>query len=336
VRAGVAMVAAVVLWLVPIPPALIEHWYSRGIYLFWQRVATAVANLLPFAIFDALLLSAALVVTMVAVRARRARSWGYAAQRLLLVAAVAALWFQVAWGLNYRRVPIAQSMRLDTGALVRDALPRFAAAAADAAAASADQLDRENPLTPSRVMADLSNGFLRAQRLAGLQSFARPGRPKHSLFDVYFRTTAIDGVTNPFVPETIVVSGLVPAEIYATVAHEWAHLAGYASEDEANFVAWLACLEAGGGPRYNAWLFALIKASSFAPDRERRAWLARAGPIAAGDLQAIRHRLQRSSPVLREAAASAYDGFLRANRVADGIASYDNVLRLMLAYDARR
>ena len=41
-------------------------------------------------------------------------------------------------------------------------------------------------------------------------------------------------------------------------------------------------------------------------------------------------RYQRSSPVVREAASGVYDGYLRANRVEEGIASYDAVLRLML------
>ena len=49
-----------------------------------------------------------------------------------------------------------------------------------------------------------------------------------------------------------------------------------------------------------------------------------------GDLQAIAARYERSSPAVRDAASGVYDGYLRANRVAEGIASYDAVLRLML------
>ena len=40
-----------------------------------------------------------------------------------------------------------------------------------------------------------------------------------------------------------------------TVAHEWAHLAGYADEGEANFVGWLVCIDAGDAARYSGWLF---------------------------------------------------------------------------------
>ena len=335
-RPGIVAAAAVILWLAPIPAGFIEQRYSRGVYAVWQRIATMLSNFIPIALFDLLLAGAAALLLVIAVRARRARSWRYGGARVLLVAGVAALWCQLAWGLNYRRTPIADTMKLDVAGQKADVLERFALAAARMTASSADQLDRENPLTPSRVLADLTSGFAKAQTLAGQPRHARPGRPKRSLFDFYYRWAAIDGVTNPFIPETIVVSGLTPAEIYMTVAHEWAHLAGYASEDEANFVGWLACLEAGGGPRYNAWLFALTKAAGAAPPEKRRAWLAQAGPVGAGDLAAIRARYEKSSPAVRNAASAAYDQFLRANRVEGGIESYDAVLRLMLAYGPAR
>ena len=41
-------------------------------------------------------------------------------------------------------------------------------------------------------------------------------------------------------------------------------------------------------------------------------------------------RYSRSSPAVRQAARGVYDGYLRANRVPEGIGSYDAVLRLML------
>jgi hypothetical protein len=335
VRALIAAVAAAALWLIPLPASFIERWYSRGVYLVWQRIATGVSNFVPFAIFDLLLVACVLLIVFAGIRARRERSWRLFGTRVLLIAAVAALWFQLAWGLNYRRMPIAETMGLAVTAQP-GALERFALAAADAVAASADQLDRENPMTSSRVLAEVTAGFERAQHKAGLPRMATAGRAKRSLLDLYFRSAAVDGLTNPFVPETIVVSGLTPAETYMTVAHEWAHLAGYASEDEANFIGWISCLESGGGARYNAWLFALMKAARSGTPAERRAWFARAGPVAARDLQAIRVRVQRSSPAVRQVASATYDQFLRANRVESGIDSYDEVLRLMLAYGTGR
>lgn len=324
--------AAVALWLVPLPSPIVERWYSRGLYPVWQNVATLAGNFVPMALFDVLLVALVVLVIVKLVRARRSRSWRAAAERLLLIAALLAIWFQAAWGLNYRRVPIAQRMGMEDARSTPESLDRFALAVAAEAAASAPDLDRETPVTPARMIAELSSGFERAQRRIGLTRLARAGRPKYSLLDPYFRWSAIDGLTNPFIPETIVVSGLVPAEAYATVAHEWAHLAGFASEDEASFVGWLACLEAGGGARYNAWLFALSKALGQAPPDRAHEWITRAGPLVVRDLALIRERFLKSSPAVRRAASAAYDRYLRANRVESGIASYDEVLQLMLAF----
>ena len=323
--------AALALWLVPIPAAFIEAWYSRGVYPLWQNAATLAGNFIPMAVFDLVIAALAIFIIIAVVRMLRLRAWKQGVLRLVLVAGVAALWFQFGWGLNYRRVPIAETLRLPETAADARALARFADAVAAQAAATAPDLDRSAPITPSRLVAELSAGFDRAQRRLGLPRLARAGRPKHSLFNPYFRWAAIDGVTNPFLPETVIVKGLTPAEAYATTAHEWAHLAGFASEDEANFVGWLTCLEAGGGAAYNAWLFAVMKAAGAAPRGEARAWIAKAGPLAARDLNAIRERMLKSSPAIRNAASAAYDKFLRANRVESGIASYDEVLKLMLA-----
>ena len=42
---------------------------------------------------------------------------------------------------------------------------------------------------------------------------------------------------------------MTAAERPFVIAHEWAHLAGYADESEANFVAWLTCRRADPADR---------------------------------------------------------------------------------------
>ena len=52
------------------------------------------------------------------------------------------------------------------------------------------------------------------------------------------------------------------------------------------------------------------------------------GPLE--DLRAMSARYERSSKTVREAARGVYDEYLRANRVPEGIGSYDAVVRLMV------
>src|SRR5207247_6328116 len=99
--------------------------------------------------------------------------------------------------------------------------------------ASAHANRHEPALDPS-----LATGFADAEHRLGVKSPARPGRPKQSVLDIYFRSAGVDGMTDPFFLETLVASGLLPFERPHVIAHEWSHLAGFADEGEANFVGW--------------------------------------------------------------------------------------------------
>jgi hypothetical protein len=136
-------------------------------------------------------------------------------------------------------------------------------------------------------------------------------------------------MTNPYFLEIIINPDVLPVERPFVVAHEWGHLAGYANEEEASFVAWLTCIRGDAAAQYSGWLAAYQHAIAALPRAER----GNTKPLDDGprqDLQAIAARFDRSSPLVRRAARGVYDEYLRANRVAEGIASYDAVVRLMI------
>ena len=138
-------------------------------------------------------------------------------------------------------------------------------------------------------------------------------------------------MTNPFLLETLIAPDLFDVERPFVVAHEWAHLAGYADESEANFIASVACRHADAAARYSAAL-AIIGYAKPSEDLRRALEL---GPRM--DIFAINQRYARTSRALRFAAKEGYDKYLKANRVERGIDSYDAVVQLILgtAFDER-
>ena len=164
-------------------------------------------------------------------------------------------------------------------------------------------------------LTSLSAPFAEAQRLLGARVIAQTGEPKRSLLGLYFRWAAIDGMTDPFFLEIIVNPDVLPVERPFVVAHEWAHLAGYADESEANFVAWLTCAHGDARARYSGWLALYAHLSDALPRDERRALADLLAPGPRQDLVAINARLLRSAPVVRRAARDVYDSYLKANRV---------------------
>ncbi len=321
--------AAIVVALVPLPPALIERWYSRGAYAALQPAVTTMSNVFPVALLDVAI--AAWLVIAIAGFVWRVRTTGFGRSirtlpfSIVFAAAVVYVWFLLFWGLNYRRLPLEDKLAYDAARI----------SSVQALTVGRMAVDQLNALAPqSRPAANeddvLADALRDVERVLGASAHVLVAPPKRSLLTWYFRKAAIDGMTNPFFLEIIVTPDLLPFERPHTLAHEWAHLAGYADESEANFVAWLACLRGSAASRYSGWLSAYQHLSAVLPRDDRKALGSALSPAVLADLEAIRLRLSRASPRVSTAARGAYDTYLRANRVEEGIASYGAVVRLML------
>ena len=343
------ILAACVVAAMPLSSRFVEAWYSRGIYPVLQGYVTSASNAVPIALLDisVLVLVAALGLGFW----RRVRAAGVlraltsSVVTLLTLTAVVFLLFFVLWGLNYRRVPLDQKIEYDQSRVTREAALRLGEHAlreVNRLHAAAHGLD-DGLEAGSTVSADRHSGpsadargptleaaFASAQRLLGSQRMAVPGVPKRSLLERYFRVAAIDGMTDPFFLEVILNPDTLPFERPFVLMHEWAHLAGYTNESEANFVAWLASTQGDDMARYSGWLaiFEHVVASLPKADRVMLTSQLAAGPRR--DLQQAAARYARASPAVRIAARDVYDTYLRANRVNDGVASYTAVVRLML------
>jgi hypothetical protein len=177
--------------------------------------------------------------------------------------------------------------------------------------------------------ASMGPAFVAAQRAASLDRRAVPGRPKWTLLKPYFVRAGIDGLTNPFFLEVLVNDAVLPFERHSIVAHEWAHLAGFAHEAEAGFLGWLTTANGDEQAQYSGWLTVYAYAAGAVDDerRARLAWALEAGPTE--DLRAIERRAAEAAPRVREVARVAYDQFLRANRVESGVRSYDELVTLI-------
>jgi hypothetical protein len=322
----------------PIGGETIERGYSTSIYPKIQAILTPASNLVPFALFDVLSVAAVVVLILAVAFAvsrarleRRLRPLATLGFGIATSAALVYLVFLAVWGLNYRRVPMEERLQLERGApsseqvvkLGMEAIHRMNSLHAEAHRAGWNPDPRHD-----RTLVDAY--AVVQQKLIGPVS-AVPGRLKSTIYGPYFRWTTVDGMVDPFALEVLANPDLLPFERTFIAAHEWAHLAGFADEAEANFVAWLTCIHAGVPAQYSGWLslYWQIGSEVGAEDR-RRLWDAVAeGPRR--DIQAISDRLQRGQlPFLQRASWRVYDRYLRANRVEEGIRSYGKVVTLIL------
>jgi hypothetical protein len=329
---------AVTLWLVPLPPAWVEHEYALTRYLAWQRIITSFSNQIPFAVFDlfwSVACTALIVRWVLRIRAmkhggRRLRQLALGVLDLAGLAAVLYIWFALSWGLNYQRPPLQTKLDFDRARVTRESVAAMAQVTVAA-------LNRLHPLASQHPWPSyeatrytMSRSFDLVQRALGQSSLAVAGQPKSTVLNAYFRWAAIDGMTDPFFLETLVSDDALPIERPFIIAHEWGHLAGYAHEAEANFLGWLTCQDAGEQAQYSAWLALYWHLAAALPAAERRTLDAALQDGPKRDLRAIADRYARSEPRVRVMAWALYDRFLKANRVTEGIASYDGVVSLVV------
>lgn len=324
----------------PLPSDLVERTYSQGFYPRLQLRLTTFSNLTAVSLLD---VGAIMMVAIVAVRwFGRLRHAGRDRRRVvrtilllmvetLVMAAVLYLWFVVAWGMNYRRQPLRHALDFQEARITPEALRGLATRTIRELNALYPAAWRETWPALGEMPEFLRTGFTRAQRQLGIGWGVVPAVPKRSLLNAYFTRTAVDGMTDPFFLETLVNQNLLPFEQPFVVAHEWAHLAGYADESEANFMGWLTCMQGDARTRYSAWISLYGTVLSAVPERERAEMAAslQAGPRR--DLRAMIERIElQSIPAARRAEEAIYDRFLKANRVEAGIASYGEVVSLLL------
>jgi hypothetical protein len=297
---------------------------------------TTVSNQVPFALLDALLVGAALLVASTGWRAwRRQHRMSPAVLACTLsiaqLASVALLWFLLSWGLNYQRMPATVRFGADPERL-NDAAVRQAADIAVRRVNESYSPGRQADLLTARALSvRLAPAVAAAQRELGMRWRMVPGRPKLSIAAALFSWNGVDGMMNPLALEVILNPDVLPFERPFVLAHEWGHLAGLAGESEASFLAWIACVAGDRDARYSGWQALLIHLLHVLPEGDVRRVAAALQPGPAQDLEAISARQRRSNAVAEMVSRRVYDRYLNANGVESGLASYDEVVRLAVS-----
>jgi hypothetical protein len=337
----VAPVLALVAAFAPVPAWVVDDFYSRDMYPWLQSIMTAGTNILPFALLDAILVGLLIAVLYRTYRLFHvARQRGIidalweAVRRIIRAVAILVILFLWAWGFNYRRLPLETALK---GGAARLNAETLTAAFSDSAALAA----RLRPVVEPEgrfhsIALELGEPMNLALRALSRSPLGTPGEPKFSLLlTPFFTWSGVTGMTNPLGLETIVLPELLPYERPFVIAHEWAHLSGHADEAEANAVGWLACMKGNPTAAYSASLFLIMESGDALPAATRKDLLEKVDPGVRSDLDAIADRMRQQRPAVERATSRVYDQYLRANRVADGNASYGRALQLILAQPFR-
>lgn len=356
-RAGRIVFRAVLLLLFPAAvilqnvsarfPRSVERYYSRGFYRAVSGAISRYFNLFPFSCAELVLYSGiafalfAAVVAVISVVRRRF----IALLRIFLAAAciftTGYFLFMVLWGLNYNRVSLEENLKYKTGSPSVEELSAMMQSETDAinslcGKVSYDENGRSHyPGGFREISARVSDGYEALAKQspfnADLFGFARP-RPKGVLASKLMSYTGIEGIFIPFTYEPNVDTDLPDFVLPFDAAHESAHFKGFAREQEANFVAYLACL-ASGDPyfQYSAHMEAYIYISNALYKTDYPAWEAVAKKLdrrAAGDFIYYNAYLAAHQSRASDVSNKVNDSYLKSQG-QQGVVTYDMFVTLL-------
>ena len=247
--------------------------------------------------------------------------------------------FNFMWGLNYYRKPIQEIVQLDTSQFTRPELEAMSARLIDLTNRSRRQLSADTlnpllfPLSHEQILAKATQGYGPvAQKYPALAY--EQASVKSVLVPELMSVFGITGIYFPFTGEANVNMDPPPFLLPETVCHEMAHQTGIASEDEANFVAYLACqLNPDPAFKYSGNLMAMRYTLNRLYWQDSTAYYRQVRNLSPGvrcDLEASRNYWNSFENPIEVVGEMIHDLFLKANNQTEGVVSYSRVVELLM------
>lgn len=329
-------------------PYAVERYYSKGIYPVLARLQRLLFGWIPFSIGDVLYIGVIVLLIWRLVRLIRAlirreapKGWLLSfLRRTVFVGLWVYVLFNGCWGLNYDRLGIADQLHLQ----VR---PYSTAELNQLILLLIGQMNRLD--SAGRVdRAGLSQ--MRTLRNGACASYASLSRQdpgftydhpsvKSSLFSYPGAYIGFAGYYNPFSGEAQVNTWNPLFTQPYTTCHEMGHQLGYAKENEANFVGFLAASRSPDPAfRYSVYfdLFLYAVRESFVRDSALvRTYRGRLAPGVRDDLQELQRFNRKYANPMGPVIWQLYGKYLRANHQPHGITTYSEVTAWLIAYIRR-
>lgn len=330
--------------------AFIETYYSLNFNKWFIQFLSHCTGFIPFSLFEISIYSLLLYLgyrlcvwiyiafkKMTSLKAHFTRTF----LNLLYLGALLILLFYWEWGFNYNRIPLSTTLNLTQTTFKAEELGRL----------YEHLIERTNSLRPfmnedenghmiisggyQHVFARADLGYLELAKLYPI-FYGSYGTPKPILNSHLMNYTGITGIYSPFTAEANVNVAILPQALPYTTLHEMAHQRGFASEDECNFIAFLACkfhpdLEF----QYSGYLLALAytnNALSSADPQLLKQLNVKLSDAVREDIHYNNLFWSQYSGPIEKASSKVNDTYLKAQGIRDGERSYGRMVDLLLSY----
>lgn len=341
-------------------PSLVEKYYSNGINIYIVKIMSKIFSIFPCSIFEILiyisLLSVLvfLIYSIYYIMKKPNNILSYLKNSFLNIISIVGIvyfLFVVLWGLNYNRMNLKDSLIVDYNKShnenikdvdydKEDLINLYKFLIEKCNDIRAEVLEDEQKVMKcntdyKEVLNRANNGYENVSIL-NLNKRGSYAPAKPILNSNLLCYTGITGIYSPFTGEANVNTGVPDIYIPFTTLHEMAHQRGYGSEDECNFLAYIACINNEDYDfQYSGYILALKYTASALAKVDYDALVSLNGELLSSvinDLNYSREFWKQYEGKVNEVSDNMNSNYLKANGVEEGTLSYGKVVNLLLVY----
>ncbi len=349
-----------IIYLLSYFPNFVEKYYTNGIYILISSFLRTIFGWVPFSIGDILyaFIIAFLLRFIVLIIKKRFKNIKPILFQLGAFISILYFCFYLFWGINYSRPSIIHSLDIEsketasapqtkgesTGMSDIKKLENLTDKLIDRLLSLQmelvphDSLAVQVPYSKSEILERTSLGYKNLS-----QTFAqfkyKPSSIKKSLFSLPLIYMGFAGYLNPFTGEAQVDYLIPKTSLPMTSSHEVAHQLGIASESEANFIGFLAAsFHDDKYFQYSAYLSAFRYAlhDIYIYDAELyKRYIEKIPPGIKKNIRENQEFWKRYENPVEPLFKIFYDNYLKVNQQKSGLLSYNQMVDLLIAYDAK-
>jgi len=324
----------------------VEENYSNGIYPYISKFQRSIFGWIPFSIGDLFYAFLVLVIIFRTVQFikyifKKKVNRQYllnGLKQVIFFFLFVYLFFYGLWGLNYSRKGVSYQLNLEMKKYSLQEIDTLTDLLQKRLNFYGDTIDlkQRDSFNKKRILFEkTTEAYLYANNLRPFLRYY-PQSLKPSLFSYLGNYFGFQGYYNPFSGEGQ-VNTTIPRFLEPFVsAHEVAHQLGYAKENEANFVAFIACRSYPNSTfRYSLYFDMYLYAVTELGRKDSllaRSYFEKLNPQVKKDIEDYKDFLRRNRNPVEPVISWIYDGYLQANDQPEGKRSYNQVVAFLIAY----
>tara|TARA_R110002167_G_scaffold25519_2_gene88607 strand:- start:3132 stop:4217 length:1086 start_codon:yes stop_codon:yes gene_type:complete len=324
-------------------PAFIERYYSNGIYPYISSFLRIILGWIPFSFGDILLAFLLFMLIRFLFLLIKSRFSNFIPKMIHFTAILSVIYFcfYFFWGLNYYREPLSKNLQYHPKKYTTEQLQKVTDQIVkklnyyQKEITKNDTLLVKNPYTQKEMYTMAIVGYDHLSKDFPQLKYQYPS-VKSSLMSLLQTYNGTAGYLNPLTGEAQVNDRIPKTSYPTTTCHEMAHQIGFAAENEANFVGFLAAnYNDDLYFKYASYRMAFGYCLSEIRKRDENAYTTILKSVHKGILKDFNasyefwlHYENPFEPLVKK----GYNAYLKANKQDKGVQSYNYVVDLLISY----